>query len=549
MGKPWPGENTTIRFGTYGHFPLQRTLYLSAKSVATHMHVIGVSGSGKSRFLAHVYLSLIRAGLSATLIDPHGDLARLVLSHLVADGVYRKPEAYERLIYLDLPAAARGGKYLPFNVLSQEQEPHSVASNVMEAMHRAWPALAGGNAATFDTLVQNGVKVLLSNKLPLVRLYNLLTDKEYRDQLLSHEDDPDVASVFRNWYDKLSARDQADQAGATLRRVNLLAFDPVLKFSLGQSENRLNFREILDQNRSVIINLAINNGEARRLLGSLLTVQAEQGALSRADLPPDQRQTTHHLLIDEFSEFTAQSEQALSRMLSLTRKYGLYLVMAHQTWSQASDRLRGALQNVGIEVAFRLGRTDAEHSATILGHVDPLTVKHTVEDEHAIDRTHPVFYSLPEQWESWVSALQELPPRYAYTAIYGHRRHPLFPWKHSSRRVLKLKTPAMPDPHLATDQLAEVEAEYLARYFRSQAEISQELPQVRQPPAIATTRIEPPTTAPTTERIEATGATPPTRREPRSKERKGRRQPATKTRRVPTTLKGNPTSVIFPRSS
>ena len=39
----------------------------------------------------------------------------------------------------------------------------------MEAMHRAWPSLAGGNAATFDTLVQNGVKVLLSNRLPLVR--------------------------------------------------------------------------------------------------------------------------------------------------------------------------------------------------------------------------------------------------------------------------------------------------------------------------------------------------------------------------------------------
>src|SRR5206468_958950 len=153
----------------------------------------------------------------------------------------------------------------------------------------------------------------------------------------------DVVSVFRNWFDRLSAKDQADQAGATLRRVNLLTFDPVLKFSLRQASTVLNFREILDANRSLIINLAIDNAEARRLLGSLLTVSAEQGALSRAELPPGQRHHSHHLVIDEFADFVSQSEEALSRMLSQTRKFGLFLVMAHQTsrptfWSAPLSR-------------------------------------------------------------------------------------------------------------------------------------------------------------------------------------------------------------------
>ncbi len=57
-------------------------------------------------------------------------------------------------------------------------------------------------------------------------------------------------------------------------------------------------------------------------------------------------------------------------MLSLTRKVGLFAVLAHQTWSQASRRMRGALQNVGLEVAFRLGRQDAEYAAADFGSVN-----------------------------------------------------------------------------------------------------------------------------------------------------------------------------------
>src|SRR5581483_6520370 len=240
---------------------------------------------------------------------------------------------------------------------------------------------------------------------------------------------------------------------------------PVLKYSLGQTATVLNYRDIIDQGRSVIINLALPNPDARRLLGCLLTVAAEQGALSRADLPPGQRLGTHHLVLDEFAEFSAQSEEALSRMLSLTRKYGLYLVMAHQTWSQASERLRGALQNVGIEAAFRLGRADAEYSATILGHVNPMHIKHEVKDEVALERTHPTFFSLAEQWEYWVQALQELRPRQAYIA-----HHTDAWWRRvlhrPTRRVVKVKTLSVPDPTTDRESLARVEDYYLRTCFR-----------------------------------------------------------------------------------
>jgi hypothetical protein len=75
----------------------------------------------------------------------------------------------------------------------------------------------------------------------------------------------------------------------------------------------------------------------------LLTVSLEQSALSRANVPEEERSTTHHLLIDEFSQFTEQSQTAATRMLSETRKYNLFFWMGHQNWTQADAALRDAL--------------------------------------------------------------------------------------------------------------------------------------------------------------------------------------------------------------
>jgi hypothetical protein len=447
-----PARARKFTIGSFGWSVFRFPLRLPYKSLNTHWHIIGTSGSGKSYLLAYLFLSLYKQGHSVSLIDPHGDLAKLILAHLVADGAFTDPTTFDRLLVVDLPAAEQKNLFLPFNVLSQPFPPHTLASNIKEAFHRAWPALSGGAAPMFDTLVQDGVKVLISNQLPLTALYRLLTDKAYRDRRLANEDDSDVVAFFHDQFDRLSIRDQADQAGAALRRAHLLTFSPVLKHSLSQQTSVLNFREILNKRQSLILNLALTDAEARRLLGCLLTVSAEQAALSRADLPIEQR-SPHHLLIDEFSEFTAQSEEALARMLSQTRKFGLFLKMAHQTWSQTSQRLRGALQNVGVEVAFRLGREDAEYTARMMGMVDPLSVKHTVKDDTVEDRTHPVFYSLPEQWEAFTQQLQELKPRRFFCKIPGKRA--------KSGKSLDMDTHPHVDPH----ELMAIEEEYLRRYF------------------------------------------------------------------------------------
>src|SRR5512142_3365816 len=447
---PW-STGLSLPLGTFW-FGL-RTLSLPVGQALVHAHVLGKTGSGKSYFLAALFLNLHRVGLPATLIDPHGDLAELVLTHLVARGALDTPADRHRLIYLDLPAAAAATRYLPFNVLAQPYDDHAIAEHLAEAARRAWPELATG-APTFENILKHSVIVLRQNQLPLTALADLLTSHPWRDALLERVTDPQVVRFFHHRVDQWG-RDEATMKESTLNRADLLTLSPVLRHSLGQRDNSLNFRSILDSGTSLIINLGGLPPDTRRLLGCLLTVGMEAAALSRADVrrTTGARRRSHHLLIDEFSQFMAHSEESLTRMLSETRKYGLFCVMAHQNWSQASERLKGALQNVGLEVILKAGRADAEYSARLLGAVDPMSVKHTVEDEDAVERTHPTFFPLLEQWERHTQAIQRLKVGEAFVRL-------------PDDRVRRVKTPTLPAVSVSSEQLSAVREYYLQRYFR-----------------------------------------------------------------------------------
>ena len=165
----WGERRQSIPLGTYGSAFFRRRLRLAGDDTRSHMHVMGKSGSGKSRWLAGFYVNLLKAGFSATLIDPHGDLARLVLAQLVADGYFDREGAYERLLYLDVPRAARDGRYLNFNCLRQPYDTHTTTRLTLEAMRRAFPELdrnAGNAAPAFEQIVTAGTHVLVDNGLP-----------------------------------------------------------------------------------------------------------------------------------------------------------------------------------------------------------------------------------------------------------------------------------------------------------------------------------------------------------------------------------------------
>lgn len=130
---------------------------------------------------------------------------------------------------------------------------------------------------------------------------------------------------------------------------------------------------------------------------------------------------------------------------------------------QLSTRLIDTISSLIISKKIRRRRR--------LGSVDPVAIKHVVADEHAVDRTHPTFMPLAEQWEKGVQALQRLKTGEAYVRLADDSVH-------------KIHTPKLPKVIAHRRQLDEVRLRYFEKYFIQPDEPSPMRPKLA--PSLAT---------------------------------------------------------------
>ena len=94
------------------------------------------------------------------------------------------------------------------------------------------------------------------------------------------------------------------------------------------------------------------------LLGALLITKLQLAAMSRVDIPEEERKD-FYLYVDEFQNFATES---FVNILSEARKYRLCLILGHQYIAQMEEEVRDAVfGNVGTIISFRVGAEDAEY--------------------------------------------------------------------------------------------------------------------------------------------------------------------------------------------
>ncbi len=344
------------------------------------------------------------AGRGCAVIDPHGDLAKDVMSSLVSKGFFSDSKAFDRLIYV---APRRRDYVIPFNVLSRpdaETETYEIAQRVIAAFMRAWSRTLL-EPPRFQQIMRASLAVLIETGETLCSLYRLLTDDEFREEKLALISDPKVAAdclaFFRNEFDRWG-RDRPHMIGSTTNKISALTDNPSIFYMLAQKENHLNIRTIMDQGKVLLVDLGDCDDETKRLLGTLIVTGFEQAALSRSRISKEER-TPFYLYIDEFQDFACNpgAAETFSQMLSQVRKFGLHLILANQSIAQLDEGLQTALSNAQTIVAFRISRADAEALARMLGRVDVEEVKR----EGQTPTQHPIFAPLSEQWESFAQYL------------------------------------------------------------------------------------------------------------------------------------------------
>lgn len=397
-------RDQSITLGRYGKYRFHPRFRVSHNVRKYHTYVVGLTGRGKSKFLQNCLVQDILAGRGCAVIDPHGDLAKDVLRSLISKGYFDQPGNYHQVVYV---SPRRRDHIIPFNVLARpdgDTETYEIAQRVIAAFQRTW-AQTLAEPPRFQQIMRAALAVLIENGETLCNLYQLLTDDDYRLNLLAHITDDKVAvdcnAFFENEFEQWG-RDRPKMIASTTNKVSALTDNPSTFYMLGQKENHLNIREIMDQGKVLFIDLGECDHETKKLFGTLIVTGFEQAALSRARAPKETR-TPYYLYIDEFQDFACHpgAAETFSQMLSQVRKFGLHLVLANQSIAQLSQRLQNALSNAQTMVAFRISRSDAEVLARIIGKIDLQAVKR----ESQTDVQHPVYSTLQEQWEGFIQHL------------------------------------------------------------------------------------------------------------------------------------------------
>jgi len=377
---------------------LGRAVYRSEESIVRikkadrrrHLYTVGKSGSGKSVFIQNLAVQDVQNGEGVCIIDPHGDFVEYVLQHIpkerADDVIYFNPADTDRPVGLNIMEA------------KTEEQKDFVTQEMISIFYKLVtdPSMIG---PMFEHSMRNVMLTLMSdmeNPGTIVEIPRMFTDDTFVAKWKKKLKDPMVLAFWEKEMAKTSDFHKSEMLGYLISKVGRFVENVMIRNIIGQTHSGFNFREIMDQKKILLVNLAKGLvGEINsNLLGMIIVSKLQMAAMERASLPEEKRHD-FYLYIDEFQNFITES---IATILSEARKYRLDLIIAHQYLNQLVDNkgkntVRDAvLGNAGTIVTFRIGVDDAEilskEFAPVFGAYDLLNVEqYTAYIKLLIDNT------------------------------------------------------------------------------------------------------------------------------------------------------------------
>ena len=355
----------------------QLPLHILPKWLATHMHVVGSTGGGKSYFLEAVIKQLIAKGQGVCVIDPTGDLYHRLLDYCSFLHINR-PELklQERLIPFDI---AESQNILGFNPMQPNARAitYQVVA-LIEAIRKCWGQDNFQQTPRLARWLFNTNYAVIESQSTFLHAYEMVLPRpsQCRNAIIRRLANPRIRAEWE-YFNQLNPRDQRELTESSFNKLKPFV-EPPLRPILGQCDNTLNFRSLLDDRKILLVNLAKQTtigDDDRHLLGTLLVNEILAAAFSR---PRDQR-PPFFLFVDEFQHFVTKD---MCEILDGGRKYGLHLTLAHQHLHQLKEQdpelYYSVLGNARCKVVFGgLDDDDLDILAKELytGELDPEQIK------------------------------------------------------------------------------------------------------------------------------------------------------------------------------
>lgn len=322
-------------------------LLISEEERGEHLHVIGTTGEGKSRFLEHLIREDINRGNGLCLLDPsdRGDTVRKVLAYCAKVG-------HKKVLLIDPIDMLERGKVVPMNPLRGS----GGVSLIRDAIQTTF-----GNKDQSDTArIQKylpAILTVLQNAGLTIREIKYFSNPIFVRQRMEILERTDPLDRHRLALEEVFNKPQmyANEFQSTLRRLDTFSqasFD--LMFS---SYDGIKFTDLISQGWVVLVSLYAQD-EFEPIHGKLLGSLIINMIISAIDkLRKNGWKGRYYLYIDEAGQYATYK---LANLLAYKRKSGLAVIIAHQYFNQFEDKavLDAVLNLCKLKVAFNIPNPD-----------------------------------------------------------------------------------------------------------------------------------------------------------------------------------------------
>lgn len=349
------GHTQGITIGTNTYRGEQTPVIFAREDRVRHCYVIGQTGTGKTVFLKNMIIQDIKNGDGVCFIDPHGNDIEDILANI-------PPERIDDVIYFDPAHTARpmGLNMLEYDPRFPEQKIF-VINELLSIFNKLFDMKVAGGPM-FEQYFRNAAGLVMEDPASgstLLEIGRVLSDKAFREMKLSKCMNPIIKQFWVNAEKTTGESALANFVPYITNKFDVFISNDIMRPVVAQQHSVLNFREIMDQKKILLVNLSKGRlGDINsNLIGLLLVGKITMAALSRVDIVGKTEVNDFYLYIDEFQNVTTDS---ISTILSEARKYRLSLTVAHQYIEQLEEGIKNAVfGNVGTMVIHRVSPENA----------------------------------------------------------------------------------------------------------------------------------------------------------------------------------------------
>lgn len=355
IAKNYPKEANIVGISDYRSIKVPVWIYDEDR--LRHVYVVWKTWTWKSKFLTSLMIDDLKQWKWIWVIDPHGDLIEEIISHIPQNRI-------KDVIIFDPTDDKFPFCFNPLDIKSNESK-QVLAKWFIDIFKKFF--WANWNPKLEHVLRMVFLALLDKPHSTLFDIIRALTDKDFRYDMIEQIEDDVVRNFWTNEFAGWSQQFNTEAIMPILNKVwQILSID-ILKNIFASTENKLDFREMMDEQKILLVKLPKwkLQEEIMWFLWAMFVTKIFQSAMWRQGTAKNTR-TPFFLYVDEFQNFATET---FNEILSEARKYGLSLSVAHQFIKQIPENISDALfWNVWTLISFRISSEDALYMQQ---HFDP----------------------------------------------------------------------------------------------------------------------------------------------------------------------------------